>query len=229
MAGGRSARYASRLLARPGLPTDGVAPGLWPLGLEEERDGLLYVPETYRPDRPAPLMLSLHGARRDEQRGIALFRDLADEAGLLLLAPASRGDTWDVLLDESYGPDIDYIDRALARTFELCAVDPAHLAVVGFSDGASYALSIGLPNGDLFSHLLAFSPGFGPALIGRGTPKIFISHGTEDGILPIDVCSRTIVPSVRQAGYDVTYREFNGPHIVPAEIAREALGWFLDT
>ncbi|HET7434858.1 MAG TPA: hypothetical protein VFN10_09135 [Thermoanaerobaculia bacterium] len=26
--------------------------------------------------------------------------------------------------------------------------------------------------------------------------------------------------------YDVTYREFEGPHTVPPEIAREAIDWF---
>jgi predicted esterase len=36
----------------------------------------------------------------------------------------------------------------------------ATLAVSGFSDGASYALSIGPANGDLFTHVMAFSPGF---------------------------------------------------------------------
>jgi phospholipase/carboxylesterase len=132
-------------------------PGLWPLGLDEGRDGLLYVPGTYHSGQRTPLILNLHGARGNEQRGIALLRDFADEYGLLVLAPASKGQTWDALLD-SFGPDIDYIDRALTRTFELCAVDPTRLAVGGFSDGASYALSIGLPNGDLFTHVLAFSP-----------------------------------------------------------------------
>ncbi len=51
-------------------------------------------------------------------------------------------------------------------------------------------------------------------------------NGTRDEALPIDVCSRRIVPRLEQAGYDVTYREFNGPHTVPPQIAREAVGWF---
>jgi predicted esterase len=36
-----------------------------------------------------------------------------------------------------------------------------------------------------------------------------------------------IVPELRNAGYDVTYREFDGGHEVPAEISEEALDWFL--
>jgi phospholipase/carboxylesterase len=44
--------------------------------------------------------------------------------------------------------------------------------------------------------------------------------------LPIDQCSRRIVPKVRRAGYDVRYREFDGGHTVPPEMVQEALGWF---
>jgi len=43
------------------------------------------------------------------------------------------------------------------------------------------------------------------------------------------VCSRRIVPRLEQAGYDVTYREFDGPHTVPPEMSREAAEWFVAT
>jgi predicted esterase len=33
------------------------------------------------------------------------------------------------------------------------------------------------------------------------------------------------VPELRQAGYYVRYREFDGGHAVPAAIARDAVGW----
>ncbi|MGZ4788523.1 MAG: hypothetical protein ACXVZX_08375 [Terriglobales bacterium] len=39
-------------------------------------------------------------------------------------------------------------------------MDPARIAIGGFSDGASYALTIGITNGRLFTHIVAFSPGF---------------------------------------------------------------------
>jgi phospholipase/carboxylesterase len=223
--GGETAQEA-RLLARPTQPSGASPPGLQPLGLAGGRDGLLYVPAGHRSDRPAPLVVSLHGAGGNAHGGLSPLQSFADEVGLILLSPASRGRTWDSLLDD-YGPDIDYIDRALAWTFRRYAVDPARLAVGGFSDGASYALSIGLTNGDLFTHVLAFSPGFAAPAARRGAPRPYISHGTQDDVLPIDACSRRIVPMLRRDGYDVRYHEFEGPHTVPPEIAREALDWFL--
>ena len=58
---------------------------------------------------------------------------------------------------------------------------------------------------------------------------MFVSHGTGDRILPIQDCSRRIVPFAKNAGYRVEYREFDGGHTVPPDIARDALDWFLKT
>lgn len=104
-------------------------------------------------------------------------------------------------------------------------MDPGRIAIGGFSDGASSALSLGLANGDLFSALLAFSPGFmaPPGQVGK--PRVYVSHGTGDRVLPIDRCSRRLVPVLQQAGYEVRYDEFDGPHTVPPGIARAAVRW----
>lgn len=219
-----------RLRARPAaaVPAAAAPLGLHPLGLDGNRDGLLYVPVGYRPERPAPLVMMLHGAGGEARGGLGPFIDLADAAGLILLAPASRGRTWDLLI-EGFGPDVAFIDRALAQTFGRYAVDPASIAVEGFSDGASYALSIGITNGDLFGHVIAFSPGFAAPATPHGTLRLFVSHGLRDQVLSIDACSRRVVPMMQRAGYDVTYREFDGPHTIPPEVIGESLDWFLGT
>ncbi|MBV9849003.1 MAG: phospholipase [Armatimonadetes bacterium] len=190
------------------------------------RDALLYVPRGYRSDRPAPLALMLHGAGGNASHGLGLLADHADAHGLLLLAPASRRQTWDAVLGR-FGPDVSLIERALAHVFGHLTVDPGRVAIGGFSDGASYALSLGITNGDLFGHILALSPGFTAHAARRGRPRIFVSHGTRDETLPIAVCSRRVVPALRHAGYDVDYREFEGPHTVPPQVVREAVSWFL--
>ncbi len=226
--GGKAAEEG-RLLARPAKAHaeggTGAARGQQKLGLDGKRDGLVYVPAGYRADRPAPLALMLHGAGGNADHGLAPLRQLADAAGLILLAPDARRQTWDVILGE-YGPDVAFVDRALAQVFGRYAVDPARVAVGGFSDGASYALSLGITNGDLFTHILAFSPGFMAPAGQRGTPQVFVSHGTGDRVLPIDRCSRRIVPQLKRAGYRVRYEEFDGPHTVPPEIARQGADWF---
>jgi predicted esterase len=78
----------------------------------------------------------------------------------------------------------------------------------------------------LFTHVMAFSPGFIASRRPSGRPRIFISHGRSDTILPIDVTSRRIVPRLEDAGYAVTYREFDGTHAVLRDIAQDAFKWF---
>lgn len=221
----REIETAARLLVRPKHLTGRANLGLQPLGLDGKRDGLLYVPANYHVDRPAPLVLMLHGAGSNARQGLAPFLQLADEFGLILLAPDSRSQTWDIILGE-YGSDIAFIDTALEQVFNCYAVDPARIAVEGFSDGASYALSIGITNGDLFTHVIRFSPGFIAPAKARDTPRLFISHGKWDNVLPIDRCSRKIGPQLQRAGYDILYREFNGFHTIPSNLIRESIEWF---
>lgn len=216
------------LQVQPTPPTATAKTGLQPLGLGSDRDGFLYIPSSYQPNRPAPLILMLHGAGGKAQSGLAPFQSLADAAGIVLLAVDSRFQTWDVIVSR-YGSDIQFIDRALTHTFDRCAIDPTRIAIEGFSDGASYALSVGISNGNLFSHIIAFSPGFIAPAAQHGSPYIFISHGKRDTILPINRCSRKIVPELQQTDYQVSYREFEEGHIIPDEVAKEALNWFIET
>lgn len=213
---------------RPGGGADAAASSrsrVLRLGLDKERDALLYIPRGYRADQAAPLVLVLHGAGGNAERGLNPLRPRRDAGGLLLLSPASRGRTWDIIVGRRYGPDVAFIDRALERVFDQYAIDPARIALSGFSDGGSYALSLGLMNGDLFRYIAAFSPGFMAPTAHRGMPWVYISHGTRDGVLPIDRCSRIIVPELRAAGYGVRYREVAGGHTVPRNIGQEAATW----
>ena len=215
-----------RLTARPHERADAsLAPGLHEIGRGDPDDVLLYVPRSDRPDQRHPLVLTLHGAGGSPRAALDLLLPLADEARMALLAPKSRGSTWDVIVG-GYGPDVSMIDNALTDTFARCSVDPRRVAIGGFSDGASYALSLGLGNGDLFRAILAFSPGFSAPPTRCGSPAVFVSHGTNDAVLPIDVTSRRVVRELRNKGYEVHYREFAGPHTVPPAIAREAVEWF---
>ncbi|HEX7136777.1 MAG TPA: PHB depolymerase family esterase [Vicinamibacterales bacterium] len=188
-----------------------------------DRDALMQMPSA-APDGPVPLLVFLHGAT---QNGAGMLRRIgpaAEQAGVAVLAPDSRAMTWDAIRG-SFAEDIAFLNRALEHVFARAAIDPARVAVGGFSDGASYAISLGLANGDLFPRVVACSPGFVIPVQPHGRPRFFISHGTADQILPIDQCSRVIVPRLRALEHDVTFREFDGRHEVPPAIAEEGLRW----
>ena len=212
-----------RLTARPraigGTPTSGQSL----LGLHPSRDAILRIPSTTFA-APLPLLVLLHGAGGSGEGVLGRLGSSPDEAGVAVLAPDSRESSWDAIR-YSFGPDVTFVNRALERVFETVPVDPQRIAIGGFSDGATYAVSLGLINGDLFRRVLAFSPGFVVDGVPYGTPQFFISHGTADSILPIDRCSRSIVSRLRKGGYDVTFREFEGGHSIPDDIARDGMRW----
>lgn len=213
--------------SRPGDGGNAEERGVKVLGLASGgRDGLVYVPRRYDPGVPAPLLVLLHGAGGRAPDLVGLFTETAEARGYLIVAPESRGRTWDVILG-GFGADVAFLDRALAQVFSRFAIEPGRIAVGGFSDGASYALSIGMTNGTLFSDILAFSPGFAAPGREAGLPRVFISHGVRDEVLPIDPCSRRLVPMLRRAGYDVDYREFDGGHVVPPDMVTGAVARFL--
>ena len=222
MSGPADARLSFRL--RPGTGEPGGRDE--PLGLGQDRDGVLYVPDTA--EAGAPILVFLHGATGSGRSHMRAVLAAVDRYGVVLVAPDSRGGgTWDLITEARFGPDIAFLDRVLDSVVDRVDADTSRLALGGVSDGASYALSVGLSNGDVFSTLIAFSPGFlaVPETVGR--PRVFVSHGTADPILPIDGCSRSFVPVLRDAGYEVNFVEFDGGHTVPPEISDEGIRWWL--
>jgi phospholipase/carboxylesterase len=219
-----AAGASASLGAQEATPKD-VAPGQHRLKLAEgDRDGLYYIPLTYKEDVRAPLCVVLHGAGGTAQSSQSMVA-LAEEFGVILLAPDSRDErTWDGVL-QNWGPDVDFIAAAVGHVSRLCRVDPARITVWGFSDGASYSLSLGISYGDVFSRIVSMSPGVMQPIAARGKPKIFISHGISDPVMPIDVTSRRFVPRLKNLGYDVTYREYEGTHRPSPPIVREAFKW----
>jgi phospholipase/carboxylesterase len=214
-----------RLSARPhaGVKTSGT--GQIMLGVESYRDAVLYVPNTGA-QSPLPLLMMLHGATQSAEEMFWYLGSTPEEAGVAVLAPNSRDTTWDAISAGGiFSEDVENLNRTLDRVFETVAIDPARVSIGGFSDGATYALSLGLINGDFFKSIVAFSPGFLISGDVHGQPGIFISHGTHDHILPIDSCGRRIAAGLKARGYEVTFREFDGDHEIPLDVAREGLKW----
>ena len=141
---------------------------------------------------------------------------------MAVLLPESRLWSWDFRHGD-FGVDRAFIDAALAEAFQRVPVDAAHVALGGFSAGATFTLSLGPSNGDLFHWLFAFSP-TGMEVVGVvGHPRFMLVHGTLDPLVPIGSSSRAIVPALRAAGDWVVYREFpGGEHEIFPDAVHEA-------
>jgi predicted esterase len=203
-----------------GPPGSAPPPGLGEISVDGGFAGLRYVPAT----GARRLVVLLHGAGGTAEAGLKLLLPYADEHHLMLYAPQSAAATWDVITG-GYGPDVHRLQQALDRIYAAHPPFAARPVLGGFSDGGSYALSLGLINGDVCDAVLAFSPGFAAPTTQADHPAFFVSHGRADTVLPIDRCSRRIVRTLEKMGYPVRYHEFDGGHVVPGPVVAEALGW----
>jgi len=190
----------------------------------------------YRPASatgPAPLLILLHGAGGYPANFLQAMKPVSERLGVILLAPRSAARTWDLVRnmqkgdDPWRGPDASRLDQTLGDLFTRVAVDPSRVALLGFSDGASYALSLGVSNPKLFTAVIALSPGMfvPPARVDRAQ-RVFIAHGRNDPVLPF-AGAKDIAGTLRDAGRDVRFRPFAGGHEIDRESLAEALDWAL--
>jgi phospholipase/carboxylesterase len=203
-----------------------LAPGRHRLGIDAERDAVLFVPAGLDERAAVPLFVMFHGAGGFPEKVLPFIEAHAEREKFLVLAPHSTYPTWDIVIG-GHGPDLERLQQALVQVTSHYRIDREHLAFAGFSDGASYALSTGITNGDIASHVIAFSGGFMSIFQQEGAPEVFIAHGLVDEQLPIETSGRANATRLKAAGYNVQYVEFNGLHAIEPVIVGLAVEFFL--
>lgn len=199
----------------------------------------VYVPAGASTQR-VPLILLLHGAHGSGEEMLDRLLEGSGAPTAAVLAPTAQGETWDALIPERdtlldgwsgpgsrgrFGRDIALLDEALALCASQVAIDVWRSGIVGFSDGATYALAVGLASGSLFRRIAALSPGLLIADDAMGRPAVYVAHGLRDRVFPIERCGRRIANDLRLRGCDVTFREFDGGHELPRAVYRDAVSW----
>lgn len=220
-----------RLSFRPGAaPVAGALPaGRHELAFDDNgREAVLVVPDGLDTDAPLPLLVMFHGAGGEANRVLPHLVPHARARRFLLLAPQSMFPTWDVVIG-GHGPDLQRLDRALSTVAAHFRLDPARLAFAGFSDGGSYALSLGLTNGDVASHVIGLSAGFMNTFSQAGAPRVFLGHGRADRQLPIESSAHAHAKRLLDSGYDLTLQPFDGDHVIVPWVVGRAIDFFLGT
>ena len=185
----------------------------------------------YRPAHvsgPSGVIILLHGAGGRADHFLREFTRFADERGVLLLALQSEAGSWPRRPQQvSRGPDAANFNAALAALTAQTPVDLSRVVLLGFSDGASHALSYGLARPKTFRAILAMSPGY--AFAPRRpdpTQPIFIAHGRRDNVLPA-ANVREMIRGLEGAGYRPEVRWFNGGHRIDPELLKAGLDFAL--
>lgn len=198
-------------------------------GEAQSRDGFwLYVPETYDPAAPAPLVMALHGG--SGHGGAFLWSWLRDARahGAILVSPSSVGDTWAI-------SGIDRDTPNLARILDLVrgnwSVDPTRILLTGMSDGGTFSYVTGLEPASPFTHLAPVAASFHPMLAQLAAPDrirglpIHLAHGALDWMFDIDV-ARQASAALTEAGAQVRYVEIPDlSHTYPRELNPVILEW----
>ena len=187
---------------------------------------MLIVPDGIDPLQPTPLMVLFHGGGGSAAKIAPMMDEHACAQRFLLLVPQSLFPTWDIVIAGN-GPDRQRLDEALAEVASRFLLDPSRIAFAGHSDGGSYALSLGLTNGDIATHLIVSSAGFMSVQMQTGAPRIFLSHGTHDAQIPIARSGHAHTAALRSAGYDVTFVEYDGGHAYRPAVVSAAVAFFL--
>ncbi len=157
----------------------------------ETRRYLLYVPPSYDPAKPTPLVISIHGFAQwpAHQSQLTGWTQLADEYGFILVHPSGLGfpKRWRAGDASVSNPDIAFLSALIDKIEADYNIDPARIYVNGLSNGAGMSFALAC---QLSERIAAFG-GVGGAYLypweacqtGRPVPAI-IFHGDTDPIVP---------------------------------------------
>ena len=185
-----------------------------------------------------PTLIMLHGRGADEEDLVGLAKEY--DSRLLVLSVRAPypftyggGFTWydvgtvgtpdPVMFRESYRLLSGFVDDALREY----PVDPARVFLLGFSMGTVMSFALSLTRPELFRGVIAHS-GYVPEgthLSFRwrelGNLAYFVSHGTEDPVIPIDFARKT-KQLFEQSNAHLEYREYVMGHQIIAESVRDS-------
>ncbi len=197
--------------------------------------------------RPA-LIIGLHGYGADERQIETLVNvePSVRHTYVALRAPLSlpdRGFGWFPLRASGSGPSFDVDDVIAAATQvgviaaalgEQFGADPEQIYLLGFSQGATVALTASLVAPRSASAFIGFA-GYLPPELGTRlgdtavqvpTP-VLVGHGTRDSAIRDEDTDRTVAMLVN-SGRQVELKTFAVPHVVSAAGRREIAQWIDD-
>ena len=218
---------ARRLMHQP-APDD---VGIICFGDDKARDAVwAYVPETYDPATPHPVVVALHGGSGNGRAFLWSWVRAARTRGAIVVAPSSVGQTWAI---QGRDPDSPRLAQILRFVQQRWTIDPTCILLTGMSDGGTFTYTSGLATGSPFTHLAPVAAAFHPMLTAmaetdrmRGLP-IHILHGDKDWMFPRKM-AEDAAKHFTAAGADVTYQPIADlSHTYGADLSTMILDWLL--
>ena len=236
-------------MRQPNLPKN-AGPVEWvgpdhPFYPQTELIHCIRLPQAARLSHPTPAVVLLHGWGGDEC-AMWLFQQVIPKIAAINTPRAplehdTGGFIWFKYRIARHQPDGDSLKESLARLRyflsalpDIYPLDPARLALIGFSQGAAMSHTLVLTSMQLELAGLASLAGFIPDLPELAEPAnhltglpLFIAHGSRDEIVPLERARQTR-DRYQRLGAEVTYSEHSTGHKIHTEAMRALKKWLRD-
>jgi phospholipase/carboxylesterase len=195
---------------------------------------VLLTPSEIDPGRRYPLFTVLHGAGRQDKMLVKACRNEPDHRDAFFLVPRSIEPTWDLIVGGDRC-DLDFLEFAYDLIYRRYPIDPARQVLIGYSDGASYALSLAISNPGIFDAALCWAAGFAMydgenTESGTSKPDIYLEYGTHDELFSFEQVALPMQQNLERAGYRVKFSvDEGGRHWPSSRFQPEALDWYFDS
>jgi phospholipase/carboxylesterase len=198
-----------------------------------ESSAVLLTPEEIDPERRYPLITVLHGAGRQDELLVKACRDAPEVRQAFFLIPRSVAPTWDLIAGNGQ-PDFEFLRFAYDLIYRRYPIDAKRQALIGYSDGASYGLSLALSNPGHFDAAMCWAAGF--VVVDRSSlgspeskPRLYLEYGTHDQLFSFEEIAIPMRDNLRKAGYAVEFSvDEGGRHMPSGHFQNEALDWYFD-
>jgi polyhydroxybutyrate depolymerase len=202
----------------------------------EARTYRLYVPRSYHPGRPTPLVISMHGGALwgTAQMEISRWNTVADEQGLIVVYPSGAGGggprAWRVAAGDRSARDVRFIAELIDTLKSSYSIDPTRIYADGLSNGGGMAFLLSCTLSDRIAAVgLVASAQFLPwseCKDQRAVPMIAF-HGTDDRFTPYYggaswVAPRHVFPSIPTFAANWARRNRCGAKPVESAVAADA-------
>lgn len=198
-------------------------------------------PKEIIPDKKYPALFVMHGIGSNEQNMLSLVNGVEDHfyifsirghlpqpPGFAYFTIQGYGKPHREVFDEGVNKLTSFIDFAC----EQYPLEPSRLYLLGFSQGAILAMTLGLTLGNKIKGIVALS-GYIPAFVKEEYAiksvdelSLFISHGEMDQVLPFEwgVANNEYF---RQLGANVTFNTYKEGHSVSLQNLQDFTSWLL--
>jgi polyhydroxybutyrate depolymerase len=160
----------------------------------QKRNYLLYIPKSYDPAKPTPLVITLHTSMSWDSAAMAIsqWNSVADDNGFLVVYPEGTGrgpKSWAMVGSETPArmPDVLFIAALIDKLGASYNIDQTRIYANGMSNGGGMAFVLSCTLSDRIAAVGMVSAGLDPdwnwCTDHRPVPVIAF-HGTGDPICP---------------------------------------------